>query len=112
VITTPTITTIPEPGLLGDFNDDGQVNAADYVVWRKHDGGTTALPNDDGLGTPIGAAHYDLWTAHFGEVQLPGIGAGGEIPEPGTFVLAAVGILLFGAGRSRPLKQLARLSSF
>jgi hypothetical protein len=104
VITTPPITTIPEPGLSGDFNDDGTVDAADYVVWRKNDGGTTALPNDDDLGTPIRAEHYNLWRAHFGEPQMPGIGAGGAIPEAGTFVLAAVGILLCGACCSRQAK--------
>ena len=38
--------------LPGDFNDDGTVDAADYVVWRKTD------------GTQIG---YDTWRAHFGE---------------------------------------------
>jgi hypothetical protein len=92
VITTPPITTILEPDLFGDFNDDGNVDAADYVVWRKNDGSTTAMPNDNGLGTPIRAEHYNLWRAHFGEMQMPGIGASGEIPETGTFVLAAVGI--------------------
>lgn len=101
VITTPPITTIPEPGPLGDFNDDENVDAADYVVWRKNDGGTTALPNDDGLGTPIRAEHYNLWRAHFGEMEMPGFGAGGVIPEPGTYVLAAVALLLIGAFRSR-----------
>jgi hypothetical protein len=101
VITTPPITTLPDADLPGDFNNDGNVDAADYIVWRKNEGGTTALPNDDGLGTPIRAEHYNLWRAHFGEMQSPGIGAGGANPEPGTFVLAAVGILLFGACRAR-----------
>jgi hypothetical protein len=99
VITTPPITTIPEPGLLGDFNDDGKVDAADYVVWRKNDAGATALPNDDDLGTPIRAEHYNLWRAHFGEMPMPGIGAGSTIPEAGTIVLAAVSLLLFGSCR-------------
>jgi hypothetical protein len=106
VITTPPITTIPEPGLPGDFNDDGKVDAADYIVWRKNDGGTTALPNDDDLGTPIRAEHYTLWRAHFGEIEMPGVGAGGAIPEAGSFMLAAVGLLLFGACA----RQVARIT--
>ena len=102
VITTPPITTLSsDPGLLGDFNDDGNVDAADYVVWRKNDGGATALANDDDLGTPIGAEHYNLWRAHFGESGMSGIGARGAIPEPGTGVLVAVGLVLIGAFRSR-----------
>jgi len=111
VITTPPITTLAEPGLLGDYNDDGRVDAADYVVWRKNDGGSTALPNDDNLGTPIRAEHYNLWRAHFGEIEVPGIGAGGMIPEAGTFVLAAVGLLLFGACRLRQDKRNAKRGS-
>ena len=85
----------------GDFNDDGMVDAADFVVWRKNEGGTTPMPNDDDLGTPIGAEHYNLWLAHFGETETPGIGAGGAIPEPDSLVLAAVGLMLFGTCLSR-----------
>ena len=36
------------PGIPGDFNDDGTVDAADYVVWRKNDGtqaGYNSLPH-------------------------------------------------------------------
>jgi hypothetical protein len=100
VVTTPAITTFGEPGLAGDFNEDGNVNAADYVVWRKNDGSSTALPNDDDLGTPIRAEHYNLWRAQFGEMAMPGVGAGGLIPEPGTWVMAAAGLVVFGAWRS------------
>jgi hypothetical protein len=108
VITTPPITTIGGQELLGDFNDDGAVDAADYVVWRKNDGGTTALPNDDDLGTPIRAEHYTLWRAHFGEMPTTGIGSGGAIPEPGTFVLTAAGLLLLGACRPRQVERITR----
>jgi hypothetical protein len=66
------------------------------------------LPNDDNLGTPIRAEHYNLWRAHFGEIQMPGIGAGGAIPEPGSFVLAAVGLLRFGGWRSRQVTWMTR----
>jgi hypothetical protein len=72
----------------GDFNNDGEVDAADYTVWRDHDGSSTALPNDNMLGTPIGNAHYQLWRDHFGS----GMGAGGglgamSVPEPPSFLL-------------------------
>src|SRR5215813_4339842 len=51
---------------LGDFNNNGTVDAADYVVWRKNLNGPYALPNDNGLGTPVSSAHYDLWRSSFG----------------------------------------------
>ena len=42
-----------EPPLLnGDYNNDGKVDGADYVTWRDNEGGGTALPNDNNLGTP------------------------------------------------------------
>ena len=50
----------------GDFNGDGTVDAGDYTVWRDNVGSNTPLPNDDGLGTPIGQAHFDLWRSNFG----------------------------------------------
>ena len=42
--------------LPGDFNHDGKVDAADYVMWRKND------------GTPAG---YDTWRANFGGCSSP-----------------------------------------
>jgi hypothetical protein len=72
-------------GLPGDYNQDGIVDAADYVVWRKTDSG-----NSQG---------YIYWQENFGE----GMGAAGAasvgpspsqtgVPEPVTLVL-----LLFAA---------------
>jgi hypothetical protein len=81
------VTDVPPPQL-GDFDNDGKVDAEDYVVWRKNDGGSTALPNDNGLGTPIGPGHYTLWRNNFG--NPPGSGSGfdvGAVPEPATLLL-------------------------
>jgi probable HAF family extracellular repeat protein len=44
----------PERLLAGDFNNDGIVDAADYIVWRN------------GLGTTHTAADYQVWRANFG----------------------------------------------
>ncbi len=66
-------------GLPGDYNDDGKVDAADYVVWRK------------GLGTTYEQDDYDVWRARFGEP--PGVGSGSSasanatVPEPATIML-------------------------
>ncbi|MEX2168356.1 MAG: hypothetical protein WD851_03525 [Pirellulales bacterium] len=64
-------------GLLGDYNQNGVVDAADYTVWR------------DTLGDTL---NYNLWKANFGAVS-PGIGAdagsfpSSAVPEPATLVL-------------------------
>jgi len=66
------------PGLTGDYNNDGTVDAADYVVWRRDD------------GTQQG---YDDWRANFG-MSLPGAGggSGGAVPEPASFALVMLGM--------------------
>jgi fibronectin-binding autotransporter adhesin len=72
-------------GQPGDHNGDGIVDAADYVAWRKTDGG-----NSEG---------YDAFFENFGEGGLGGGGAG-VVPEPGTLVL--IGALLpFAMSRRR-----------
>jgi hypothetical protein len=58
----------------GDFDVDGDVDAADYVVWRKTD------------GSPAG---YNAWRSHFGEPAGSGSGASANaaVPEPATLTL-------------------------
>jgi len=73
-------------GLDGDYNQDGKVDAADYVVWRRND------------GSPAG---YDLWRANFGS-SLPGSGAGasgGAVPEPAAWLIATMAVGLIGLCR-------------
>ena len=95
------VLTVAAPTLLGDFNNDGKVDAGDYVTWRKNNGTNNALANDNGLGTPVGTAHYNLWRAHFG--SPPGSGAGGltsgAVPEASTASLLLIMALLVGPWR-------------
>ncbi|MEX0613058.1 MAG: choice-of-anchor Q domain-containing protein, partial [Pirellulales bacterium] len=72
---------IVPPDLLGDYNQDGSVDAADYVVWRKTLGTTGVVPfsGADGNGDgDITEADYGVWTANFGDaLPPPGAGSGG-----------------------------------
>jgi hypothetical protein len=52
--------------LPGDFNDDGGVNAADHVVFRKFIGTSVSLPNSTNPGGPLVAADETLWSTNFG----------------------------------------------
>ena len=86
-----------ESPLLGDFNNDGKVDAGDYATWRKNNGTNNALANDNGLGTPVGTGHYNLWRTHFGQTAGSGSStvANAAVPEPSTLVmlvLAAAGV--------------------
>jgi hypothetical protein len=67
------------PNLTGDYNGNGVVDAADYIVWRNSS------------GTP---ANYTAWKSNFGKSGGAGaeIGDGGgspvagAVPEPATLV--------------------------
>ena len=77
------------PIIPGDFNENGKVDAADYVVWRK------------GVIPPSHAGEtYDDFRAHFGEgFGGAGLSLGGSVPEPTSFVL--LGLALGGATTAR-----------
>jgi hypothetical protein len=81
-------------GLVGDYNNDGAVDAGDYVVWRRAEGTVNALPNDP-IGGMIGTAQYDPWRSQFGQPAGSGSGAiaNAAVPEPGSAVLICVGCL-------------------
>jgi hypothetical protein len=72
-------------GLPGDFNSDGKVDAADYVVWRKTDGSQPG---------------YDEWRANVGRTAGASAAgqAAGAIPEPAAILLLlaalAAGLIL------------------
>jgi hypothetical protein len=87
-------------GVAGDYNNDGTVNAADYVLWRK--GGSLANEVAD-VGT-ISAADYAEWRARFGNPSL-GSGAsigGGAVPEPSSIWMLSVGAIIWkGCARRR-----------
>jgi glucose/arabinose dehydrogenase len=54
----------------GDFNDNGNVDSADYIVWRKTLGATgiPAYSGADGNGDGnIDAADLDVWKLNFGK---------------------------------------------
>jgi hypothetical protein len=78
------------PGAPGDFNQDGNVDAADYVVWRKNLDTNNELPNDNDLGVPITTAHYDLWRQNYGNTPPPGSGSASAVPEPGYFAFLLI----------------------
>ncbi len=76
--------------LAGDYNDDGVVDAADYVVWRNAIESSVSLPNETASPGVIDAADYTAWRANFG-AALSGNSpvAGVPIPEPTGLVLFA-----------------------
>lgn len=90
-------------GLLGDFNGDGFVNMADYVVWRNTLGSTTILVADGSMNGTIDQDDYDVWVANFGAILGSGSGDA-VVPEPKSILL--VGLAIAGIySRCRVLYQ-------
>jgi Right handed beta helix region len=80
------------PPLPGDYNQNGIVDTADYIVWRKNVNTVHVLANDM-FGGLIGQAQYDQWRTHFGQTAGSGVGANANaaVPEPTTLVLVLLG---------------------
>jgi hypothetical protein len=83
------------PGLDGDFNDDGAVDAADYVVWRKLNGTSTPMANDPNP-LPIDGDQYITWLGNFGESGGAGSGSASEASVPETAGWALIIVASFG----------------
>jgi PEP-CTERM motif len=83
----------PQP-VNGDYNNNGAVDAADFVLWR--DGGP--LANDATAG--VQPADYDVWRANFGVGSGNGAAVGASaVPEPTSLLLIATGIAAFATRR-------------
>lgn len=103
------------PRTQGDYNGDGVVDAADYVMWRHSYGSEIEFQadgDDDGI---VDDDDYGVWQGAFGNVLNGGPGGGGPgpggagaaIPEPAAGVLALLGsaILLVIHGRRNPIRR-------
>jgi hypothetical protein len=100
------------PAVNGDFNNNGVVDASDYVLWRnggplQNEGGVTP-----GTTTP---EDYQTWRTNFGKTPGAAAAAASGVPEPTTFFYGAVAVL-FGlrglrARRSEHASHYATVSS-
>lgn len=73
--------------LSGDYNQNGIVDAADYVVWRQ------------GLGATYTQNNYDVWRSNFGRPIGVGAVANDAVPEPAISVLLILATASFCPGR-------------
>jgi len=92
--------------VLGDYNNDAIVNAADYVAWReaKSTGATTLTNRDPSRvgNPPVDDLDYTFWKSRFGATSGSGaVLASAAIPEPGVGCLALIATVICGAARRR-----------
>jgi hypothetical protein len=94
------VTPIVSAGTQGDYNDDGVVNAADYVAWRNAvDSGGTLANEGDNPGT-VDQGDYDFWAANYGN-GLEGSGSTAAVPEPTAAMLMLLATLALVGRRRR-----------
>jgi hypothetical protein len=86
---------------MGDYNFDGSVDAADYVVWRKSLGQTGPGLAADGNGDhDVDSGDYRVWRTNFGKAS-PGVSiANSLVPEPSTTVLIIAAMVIFAGRRA------------
>ena len=76
----------------GDYNANGVVDAADFIVWRSTLGQTGVPPAADGsgpAGLPDGVVDqfdYQFWRSNFGNM-MSGIVSTSNVPEPSCLVI-------------------------
>jgi hypothetical protein len=99
------LTLATAPGVAGDYNGNGVVDAADYTYWRDRLGQSVVLPNTnpadmDGMVTQD---EYNFWVSRFGATSgSASLGQGvGSVPEPTAWGLAMLSLLAGGMFRRR-----------
>jgi hypothetical protein len=73
----------------GDYNNDGNVDAADYTVWRNALDTSVSRRGagaDGDLSGVIGQADWSVWANNYGNSPAPT-----AIPEPAAILLIAIG---------------------
>ncbi len=87
--------------IAGDFDSDGDVDAADYNKWKADFGKWVAKGGGaDGNGNGVvDAADYTIWRNNLGAGQELGLAA--AVPEPATCLLAIFGILFALGARTK-----------
>jgi hypothetical protein len=112
---------ITAPGLPGDYNNNGPVDAADVVIWRKTLGQLGAgLAADANGNNRVDQDDYNIWRANFGSSSASAAGAAAAgaaaaaVPEPANWSTAAFALagcrLVFKAKHTRRATRRQRSS--
>ena len=87
--------------LLGDANNDGVVDAADYITVKQNFGMTSGAKWSDGNFTSGGTVDWDDLQILMASFSTRSIGEAPAVPEPATLGLLAIGALALLRRRQR-----------
>jgi hypothetical protein len=86
----------------GDFDQDGDIDGADFVAWQTHfplaSGATSAMGDADGDGD-VDGGDLAIWQSQFSAAAV--VAGANTVPEPTTGWIALLGVLVAG----RPLSS-------
>jgi hypothetical protein len=91
--------------LPGDYNNDHEVDAADYAVWRNNLGNPSEAVihnNGNGMGG-VDEGDYFWWRRHYGNSSTGGGGLSQFVPEPRGISLVASVFFVLLATSSRKI---------
>jgi hypothetical protein len=97
-----TVTYVNAMKLDGDYNGNGVVDAADYVLWRETLGQPVTTIGSGADGDQSGAIEpgdYMYWRERFTNIGVSG--AGEQVPEPAQAVLWLLAVVLACSQRRR-----------
>jgi hypothetical protein len=89
--------------LMPDYNRNGAVDAADYVVWRNTQGSVSDLQADGNASGVVDAQDYEVWKQFFGRTDTVAEAAASLAgsPEPPTVLLAVASLFSLFLNRRR-----------
>jgi hypothetical protein len=100
---------VPDTDVPGDYNDNGAVDAADYVLWRTGDNNLSNEVATIGTNTP---QDYTEWRVRFGNPAASATTLANAVPEPASGALFLLILAMLHFARVRYASRLRlRLST-
>jgi hypothetical protein len=93
----------------GDYDVDGDIDTADYALWRSTFGQSVQYPGNGADGNNNGvvdAADYVVWRKRFGASPSSGAGSASVVPEPSSVFLVLMSIQAVALATARRPRSL------